>query len=266
MRKFLFTGLALIIFATIYSSCHNEINDPNFKLRSDDVKVSEEPVIIGFPLRGEWIAPNTPGKKVPSHGTDQFGERYAFDFVQVDWERKGTPFYKTNSFQYVVFGVPLSDCYGWGKEIYAPCDGKIVIAEDGYQERKRVHLVSDLAIALKNAYALNVEKDGIQSFAGNYIIMECSTDKFAAFAHLQEGSIIVKVGQNVKKGEMLGRVGHSGNSTAPHLHFQLMDRSDILSAKGIPIVFERYEIFEDGEWITVMNEIPSDKDRIRFNP
>lgn len=55
----------------------------------------KDTVIVEFPLRGEWMAPNTPGKKVPSHGTDQLGERYAFDFLQVDW----------------------------GKEIYAPCDG-----------------------------------------------------------------------------------------------------------------------------------------------
>jgi hypothetical protein len=266
MRKSLFTGLVLLIFAAIFSSIHNEINDPNSKLRSDDVKVSEEPVIIGFPLKGEWIAPNTPGKKVPSHGTDQFGERYAFDFVQVDWERNGTPFYKPNFFQYVFFGVPLNDCYGWGKGIYAPCGGEIIIAKDGHPERERVHLASDLAVALKNAYTLNVEKDGIQSFAGNYIVMQCSPNVYAGFAHLQKGSISVSVGQRVKLGDMLGKVGHSGNSTAPHLHFQLMDRSDILSAKGIPIVFERYEIFEGGEWITVKNGIPSDKDRIRFYP
>jgi hypothetical protein len=229
------------------------------------MKRFENPVIIEFPLRGEWLAPTTPGKKVPSHGTDLFGERFAFDFLQVDWERNGRPFYNTNLLRYVFLGVPLNQCYCWGKEIYAPCDGEIIIAEDGYPERPVVHWVSDLSVALKNAHAFDMEKDGIQSVAGNYIIMKCADNVYAAFAHLQKGSLTVSVGQSVKKGNFLGKIGHSGNSTAPHLHFQLMDSSNIRSARGIPCAFERYDIFQDGKWKTVYKGVPSDKDRIRFN-
>jgi murein DD-endopeptidase MepM/ murein hydrolase activator NlpD len=230
------------------------------------MKGLENPVVIEFPLRGEWLAPNTPGKRIPSHGTDQLGERYAFDFLQVDWSRSGLPPYKTSLLQYLIFGVPLKNCYCWGKKVYAPCDGEIVNIEDGFKERARVHLVSDLFAVLKNAFTFNPEKNGIQSVAGNYVIMKCNNDVFAAFAHLQTDSIAVSVGQTVKKGDVLGKVGHSGNSTSPHLHFQLMDNSKILTAKGIPCVFEQYQIFQDGEWKTVHEEIPSDRDRIRFNP
>ena len=265
MRKYLAAGLILIILATmILSVCDGNICLYS-KTRSDNVNGFEDPVIIEFPLRGEWMAPNTPGKKVPSHGTDQLGETFAFDFLQVDWERNGRPFYNTNLLRYVLFGVPLNKCYSWGKEIHAPCDGEIIIAEDGYTERRIVHLISDLFVAVKNANAFNAEKDGIQSVAGNYIVLKCSNDVYAAFAHLQKGSIAVSVGQNVKKGDILGKVGHSGNSTAPHLHFQLMDSSNILSAKGIPCAFERYELFQDGEWKIVYKGVPSEKDRIRFN-
>ena len=49
----------------------------------------EKPVIVEFPLRGEWMAPNTPGTKVPSHGTEQLAQKYAFDFLQIDWDKKG---------------------------------------------------------------------------------------------------------------------------------------------------------------------------------
>lgn len=79
-----------------------------FKMRSDEMKGFDAPVIIGFPLRGEWMAPNTQGKKIPSHGTDQLGERYAFDFLQVDWARTGRPFYHTSLLRYLFFGVPLN--------------------------------------------------------------------------------------------------------------------------------------------------------------
>ncbi len=211
------------------------------------------------------MAPQTPGKKIPSHGTDQLGVRYAFDFVQVDWARTGSPFYQTGLPEYLIFGVPLDKCYGWGQEVYAPCDGKIIKAEDGYNERQRVHWASDLFVELKNAYTFNPAIDDLRAVAGNYIIMKCSDHVYAAFAHLQTSSVTVSVGQAVKKGDVLGKVGHSGNSTAPHLHFQLMDNSDLLSARGIPAAFERYELFQDGEWITVYNSVPTDTDRIRFN-
>jgi hypothetical protein len=225
----------------------------------------EDPVIMEFPLRGEWLSPTTPATKIPSHGTDQLGERYAFDFLQVDWEINGNRFYQTNLAQYLFLGVPLNECYGWGQEVYAPCDGEIIKAEDGYQERPKVHWVSDSFVALKNAYTFNPEKDDLRSVAGNHVIMKCYDHVYAAFAHLQTGSVTVSAGQTVKKGDVLGKVGHSGNSTAPHLHFQLMDSSNLLSAKGIPCAFEHYESFQDGLWKTVYYGVPSYKERIRYN-
>ena len=72
--------------------------------------------------------------------------------------------------------------------------------------------------------------------------------------------------QDVNKGDLIGRIGHSGNSFFPHLHFQFMDSCDIATANGLPCAFEEYEIFQNGEWKTVTNEIPTNKDRIRFLP
>lgn len=231
----------------------------------DKMIETHEPIIVEFPLRGEWLSPNTPGTKIPSHGTDKLGTKYAYDFIQVDWERKGWPAYRVSLLQYLLVGVPLNEFYCWGKEVYAPCDGVIVQAQDGFEERDRTNLLSDMSSAIKNARYFDPRKDDIQSIAGNYIIMKCGDQVYAAMAHLQTGSIRASVGQNVKKGDIIGRVGHSGNSFTPHLHFQLMDSSDISTANGLPCAFNQYEVFQDGKWEKVVNGIPTNKDRIRFD-
>ncbi|MEA5032989.1 MAG: M23 family metallopeptidase [Sphaerochaeta sp.] len=233
--------------------------------RGDGMIETLDPIIVEFPLRGEWLSPNTPGTKIPSHVTNRFGTRYAYDFIQVDWERKGLPSYRVSFAHYLLFGVPLDEYYGWGQDIYAPLDGTIIQAEDGYEERVRTNLRSDVSNAYKIAHFFDPRKDNIQSVAGNFIIMKCNEDVYAALVHLQTGSIQVSVGQSVKKGQLIGRVGHSGNSIAPHLHFQLMDNSNILVANGLPCAFEQYEVFGEGKWHKVVNGIPSNRDRIRCN-
>lgn len=223
-----------------------------------------DPIVVEFPLRGEWYSPNTPGTKIPSHGTDQLGTRYAYDFIQVDWNRTGCPAYRVSFPEYLFFGVPLNQYYCWGQEVYAPCDGVVVQAKDGYAENKRTNLFLDLFNAYKNAHFFNPESDNVQTVAGNFIIIKYDDNIYAALVHLQTGSIQVSVGQSVKKGDLIGKVGHSGNSFAPHLHFQLMDSCDIATAKGLPCAFEKYEVFANGKWNEITNGIPTNKERIRF--
>jgi hypothetical protein len=229
------------------------------------MNVFENAISIEFPLRGEWMSPNTPGSKIPSHGSDMLGQTYAFDFLQVNWDKKGMHFYDASLLRYLLFGVPLKKNYCWGQNIHAPCDGKIIKCEDGLKERKITHLVSDLCVVLKNAFFGNLNK--LHPILGNYIIMECNNNVFAGFAHLQNGSINVSEGEIIKKGQILGKIGHSGNSTGAHLHFQLMDNSNILEAKGIPCVLEKFEVYnnESKIWETRKNSIPKNSERFRYN-
>lgn len=222
------------------------------------------PVIVAFPLRGEWLSPNTPGSKIPSHGTNRLGTRYAYDFIQVDWSRTGNPAYRVSFMRYLLFGVQLRDYYCWSQGIYAPCSGIVVAAQDGYPERQKTNLFADMSNAYKSAHYFDPDKDDVQSIAGNYIIIKYSENVYAAVCHLQTGSVQVSVGDTVTKGDMIGKIGHSGNLFAPHLHFQLMDSSDITAANGVPCAFEEYEVFRNGTWEKVTNGIPTSKDRIRF--
>ena len=131
------------------------------------------PTIVDFPLRGDWITPNTPGTKIPSHGTDLFGERYAFDFVGVDPRSRRMQFYKSNPLQYLILGVRLQDCFGWGQPIYSVAAGVVVQSEDGCLERDPVHIVRDFSINLKNTRTIkSKQKIDFRVLAGNFIIIE----------------------------------------------------------------------------------------------
>ena len=97
---------------------------------------------------------------------------------------------------------------------------------------------------------------------GNYIII-ASADGYAFLAHAQAGSLLVSPGDQVSVGQPLARVGHSGNTTAPHLHFHLMDDRNLTQAQGIPCCFREYEVYRAGAWLPVCNGIPGDTDRMR---
>lgn len=221
-------------------------------------------VTIEFPLRGEWVAPTTPAKRIPSHGTNRMGLKYAFDFLQVD-QNNMNKFYDASTFRFLILGVPLKKCYCYGRDIYAPCDGEVVAKIDGIPERKHVHWLRESIIGIKKSLTFNEETDDFSIIAGNFIIIKCSENVYMAFVHLQTDSIAVSLNEKIPKGSFLGKVGHSGNSTSPHLHFQVMDSSDLKNANGIPCFFEKYQIYQHDTWKTVHNQIPSEKDRIRFN-
>jgi murein DD-endopeptidase MepM/ murein hydrolase activator NlpD len=97
--------------------------------------------------------------------------------------------------------------------------------------------------------------------AGNHVIV-ATAGTYALYAHLAPGSVAVTSGQQVRAGELLGRVGHSGNSTAPHLHFHLMDSADPLQARGIPCAFAAYLVERDGQWVRVERGIPHRRERL----
>lgn len=220
------------------------------------------PVVVDFPLRGEWTAPNTPGTKVPSHGTDMLGQRYAFDFVRTDPSARGMRFYSGSQLHYLFCGARLRDCPGWGQPIHAPSGGTVVRAEDGWPERNPVHLARDLAVVLRHALTFDLARTDLRSLVGNYIIVETASG-YAFFAHAQQGSIAVSVGDRVETGQTLAKVGHSGNSTAPHLHFHLMDGLDLRTAQGIPCCFREYDVLREGSWQRVEEGIPTATERIR---
>ncbi len=220
----------------------------------------DDPVVVHFPLRGEWTAENTPAHRIPSHGTDILGQRFAFDFVRTD-RRKGFHVHPAGALRSWLIGGRTRECYGWGQPVHAAFQGEVAAAVDGIPEREWLHVVRELALVLKKAVTFDPAK-GVTAVAGNHVLTRMD-GAFAFYAHLAPGSIAVKAGDVVRVGDVLGRVGHTGNSTAPHLHFQLMDSDDPLEAKGIPSAFAEYEVERDGRWERVERGIPRRRERIR---
>ena len=217
-------------------------------------------VVVAFPLRGEgWVAVNSPADRIPSHGTNILGQRYAYDFLKVD-QRARQHYHRAGWLRTLLIGVPTRECYAWGAPVHAPFDGEIVRTADGLAERARVHPVREAFLALKNGLTFAPAK--VPSILGNHVFVR-SGDVVAVFAHLAPGSVTIDEGQRVRAGDVIGRLGHTGNSTSPHLHFQLMDELDPTIANGVPCAFATYEVFRDGAWQVISNGIPGREDRIR---
>ena len=224
----------------------------------------KNPIVVGFPLRGEWYAPNTPGSQIPSHGTNRLGSRYAYDFVQVDWNRKGYPAIRQ------VFWNTFCGAFHWPDIIAG--DRKYMLPATALSLKPGTAIRNDRGPICLEIWRMPIKMPAILTRTRmtckrwRAISLSSSAQKgvYAALVHLQTGSVQVAAGQSATKGERIGRVGHSGNSFAPHLHFQLMDRCDLASARGLPCAFERYEVFRDGNWVTVRDGVPTNRDRIRF--
>ena len=93
-----------------------------------------DPVVVEFPLRGEWTAVHTPADRIPSHGTDQLGQRYAYDLVRAD-RRKGLHLHPAGNVRMLAIGARTSEYYGWGQPVHSAFDGQVVSAVDEVPER-----------------------------------------------------------------------------------------------------------------------------------
>jgi hypothetical protein len=134
----------------------------------------------------------------------------------------------------------LSDYSIWGRDVLAIGDGVILEIGDKFPEET----MNDPAKFSKPEYAPDLLKQLIpkigwtNAIAGNYVVIDHGNGEFSVYCHLQEGSLRVKPGDKVNKGMGIAKVGNTGNSGAPHLHFQLMDSQNFFIANGLPIMFE----------------------------
>jgi murein DD-endopeptidase MepM/ murein hydrolase activator NlpD len=138
-------------------------------------------------------------------------------------------------------GARLDDYYGYGREVLAVADGVVVDAAGGADEshdrlRQPGESLQDFerrTVAAQNELLAK----SLKAPLGNYVILRHAGGEHSHYAHLKAGSVRLKPGDAVKAGQAIGRLGHSGNSTEPHLHFQLTDGPDPMYSRSLPIVF-----------------------------
>lgn len=178
---------------------------------------------IESPLRGKnWVAANgccdaiTPhrGALITVNGTIHGPERFANDWVRIDAQNRASEgdYKKLANWPY------------YGDTIHSVADGTVVNVYDEAPEQVP-GTPTDITMA---------------NIGGNMMVIDIGGGHYAFYAHLQKGSLRYRLGDKVRTGDVVGLLGNTGNTTAPHLHFHLMDGKSPLNSNGIPYVFRQF--------------------------
>lgn len=186
--------------------------------------------VIKAPLRGPgWLSfngcclPSAPHRNVMLPADD--GTYHAFEMFAVDWVKvdDGTVF-RGN-------GSQLTDHHDYGSQIHAAAAGEVVDVRNDMPEAP-----------VNESLSGNPTVTAPRDYAGNHVTVRLAPDRYAMYAHLQTGSARVRVGDQVKEGDILGLLGSSGNSSAPHLHFSIQSGPDALTSDSLPFVVDGYQL------------------------
>ncbi|MBR9853296.1 MAG: M23 family metallopeptidase [Algicola sp.] len=169
-----------------------------------------------LPFNGEWTVFWGGDTEELNYHVESEAQKNAFDILITGQNGKT---FKTD-------GKTNEDYYAFGKELIAPCDAEVVLAVDGIKD--------NIPGELNPIYV-----------PGNTVILKTANSEFLFFAHFKQNSIVVKEGQKVKQGELLGLCGNSGNSSEAHLHFHIQNVEDMNKATGAKCYFD--EIIVNGQ-------------------
>ncbi|MEN9907608.1 MAG: hypothetical protein RLZZ540_749 [Bacteroidota bacterium] len=194
-------------------------------------KIERNKTKLILPFREQWTVLWGGDTKELNYHVESQAQKNAFDMLITNDKGKS---FKTD-------GKTNEDYYAFGKNLIAPCDGEIVLVVDGVKD--------NVPGVLNPVY-----------IPGNTVIIKSINNEFLFFAHFKQHSIVVKQGQKIKQGQLLGLCGNSGNSSEPHLHFHLQNTEDMNTATGIKCYFDTLQV--NGQ--TKTDYSPIQKDRINI--
>jgi hypothetical protein len=211
--------------------------------------------VLGPSVEGaNWLAADGPSNDQDNHhrrgvvildGRAVDSRRYAIDWKQI---RDGASFSGD--------ARDVRSYYSYGKAVLAVADGRVVTAKDGLPDNIPGHGESFHP-------AVPITFDTV---AGNMITLDIGGGQFAHYMHLQPGSVLVKTGDSVRRGQVLGRIGASGDAREPHLHFEVTTSSKLLAGEGVPYLIGRYRCMSGsgGPIELRIHELPLNKDVVIF--
>lgn len=186
------------------------------------LKISSQPaVVLTPPIKGDgWVDANGCCREIgphrfvtnPMNGTLDPSEQFAIDWIKID--RQGRAFRGD--------GKTSQQWLCYGTELLAVGAGTVM------------EVMRNLPDERPGAAPANLT---VPEIAGNHVILDLGGGRYAMYAHLAPGSATVHVGDRVQAGQKLGLLGNSGNTTGPHLHFQISDRPSTLDTTSLPFVF-----------------------------
>lgn len=188
-----------------------------------------------FPLKGAWLVWGN-WDDTTSHRT-MHSQEFAFDLIQ----------YNDDLMLPQVESTPNEAFKMYKKDVLAIANGEVV---DCFSKSPENPSAPEM-LSNKKRQEIAEKYGFIVVASGNYVIIQHPNNEYSFYAHLATDSITVKKGQKVKQGQVIGKLGNSGNSTGPHLHFQLMDGPSILIGRGLPCHFKNIVDFT-GEKITLI--------------
>jgi murein DD-endopeptidase MepM/ murein hydrolase activator NlpD len=190
--------------------------------------------VFRFPLKGVWY--------IEQGATPHNGHRWApMEEFALDIGKIGG-----NGLDHRGQGDKFIDYYGYGAQVVAAADGRVIVAVDDVPEDSAAmrHAGESMDAYMKRLMqdqAVRMQR-GSAALIGNHVVIDHGDGEYSLYAHMQPGSVHVKLGDEVKAGQPIGKLGSSGNSTAPHLHFQVCDGPNPLDCAGIPIAFKDIEL------------------------
>lgn len=207
---------------------------------------SQAPVVIAPPVSGDgWAALNGCCSPPSVHRFERVStgtsiakaEMFAIDWVQMEDGQ-------FNSGD----GTRNEDFFAYGAEVRSVAPGTVVYVQDDAPQQTPGAPITGI--------------DTPEDFGGNQIMVEIAPGLYAWYAHLQTGSVLVNVGDEVVAGQPLGRLGNSGHSTMAHLHFGLLDAPNSTTGNGVPVAIDAYDLVGSIPESVLMSATPPPDNRL----
>jgi urea transporter len=212
-----------------------QVNSPEANLKRHlmaDARRIKQQVRLSLPFYGTWYV-SSGNNTQPTHSGVS---TYAWDFIVLDKREETWPYFSVNNEDYYSFGLP----------VIAPAAGTVVRVTNSIPD---------------NTPPIVNQKQRL----GNYVIIDHGNNEFSEIAHFKQNSIVVREGDKVVRGQLLGYCGNTGLSKAPHIHYQLQ-KASTAGATSMPGKFHNYMIHKGPAKITVKEGLPEERQFISNPP